>query len=93
MRARHLVLLHLEIGGRVDKLADSGLIVQLAQELARLEVIAYLRELVAHSALAVWRAGQLAGGIADGVEDSGGGFAGGLAVGDCDDEDGLAELV
>lgn len=93
LRARHLVLLHLEVGGGVDELADSGLVVQLPQELARLQVISDLCELVAHSALAVGRAGQLAGGVADGVEDGGGGFAGGLAVGDRDDEDGLVELV
>lgn len=91
--ARHLVLLNLEVGGGVDELANSGLVVEFTQELACLEVIAYLRKLVAYGALAVWRAGELVGGVTDGVKDGSGGFTGGLAVGDCNDEDRLAELV
>lgn len=86
-------MLDLEVGGGVDELADSGFVVELAQELACLEVIAYLRELVAYGALAVGRARELVGGVSDGVKDGSRGFTGGLAIGDCDDEDGLVELV
>ena len=93
VRARHLVLLDLEVGGGVDELADAGLVVELAEELARLQVVADLRELEGDGALAVGAARELVGGVADRVEDGGGGLAGGLAVGDGDDEDGLAELV
>jgi hypothetical protein len=79
-------------GSAVDQLANLRVVVELAQELASLLIVADLSELEGNGAGTVLRVVGLLEGVANSVEDGRGGLASGLSISDGNDEQRLAHL-